>query len=117
MPVQRLPAWRPSGQAVLRARLTPGPAIIHDAFYWVPLLCFKARSVSFAKTCACTYPSSPEKIQARPNCWTRDAPQRLQRVRSFPSASSCAPGKGACSPSWQPPGGHRRRFLPLTRTP
>ncbi|HEX8125169.1 MAG TPA: site-specific integrase [Allosphingosinicella sp.] len=29
-----------TGQAVLRARFTPGPAIIHDAFYWVPLLIY-----------------------------------------------------------------------------
>jgi integrase len=29
-----------TGQAVLRARFTPGPATIHDAFYWVPLLIY-----------------------------------------------------------------------------
>jgi integrase len=29
-----------TGQVVLRARFTPGPAIIHDAFYWVPLLIY-----------------------------------------------------------------------------
>jgi integrase len=29
-----------TGQTVLRARFTPGPAIIHDAFYWVPLLIY-----------------------------------------------------------------------------
>jgi integrase len=29
-----------TGQVVLRARFTPGPAIIHDAFYWVPLLTY-----------------------------------------------------------------------------
>jgi integrase len=29
-----------TGQAVLRARFTSGPAIIHDAFYWVPLLIY-----------------------------------------------------------------------------
>ncbi len=29
-----------TGQAILRARFTPGPAIIHDAFYWVPLLIY-----------------------------------------------------------------------------
>lgn len=27
-----------TGQAVLRARFTPGATIVHDAFYWVPLL-------------------------------------------------------------------------------
>ncbi|MGA9580797.1 MAG: tyrosine-type recombinase/integrase [Allosphingosinicella sp.] len=29
-----------TGQVVLRARFTPGPAIVHDAFYWVPLLTY-----------------------------------------------------------------------------
>jgi integrase len=29
-----------TGQVVLRARFTPGSAIIHDAFYWVPLLIY-----------------------------------------------------------------------------
>jgi integrase len=29
-----------TGQVILRARFTPGPAIIHDAFYWVPLLIY-----------------------------------------------------------------------------
>jgi integrase len=29
-----------TGQVVLRARFTRGPAIIHDAFYWVPLLIY-----------------------------------------------------------------------------
>jgi integrase len=29
-----------TGQVVLRARFTPGLAIIHDAFYWVPLLIY-----------------------------------------------------------------------------
>jgi integrase len=29
-----------TGQVVLRARFTPGPATIHDAFYWVPLLIY-----------------------------------------------------------------------------
>jgi integrase len=29
-----------TGQAVLRARFTPGSVIIHDAFYWVPLLIY-----------------------------------------------------------------------------
>jgi len=27
-----------TGQAVLRARFTPGATIVHDAFYWVPLI-------------------------------------------------------------------------------
>ena len=29
-----------TGQVLLRARFTPGPAIIHDAFYWIPLLIY-----------------------------------------------------------------------------
>lgn len=29
-----------TGQAVLRSRFTRGPAIVHDAFYWVPLLIY-----------------------------------------------------------------------------
>jgi integrase len=29
-----------TGQVDLRARFTPGPAIVHDAFYWVPLLLY-----------------------------------------------------------------------------
>jgi integrase len=29
-----------TGQVVLRARFTPGPATVHDAFYWVPLLTY-----------------------------------------------------------------------------
>jgi len=29
-----------TGQVVLRARFAPGPAIVHDAFYWVPLLIY-----------------------------------------------------------------------------
>ena len=29
-----------TGQIILRARRTPGPAIVHDAFYWIPLLLY-----------------------------------------------------------------------------
>ena len=29
-----------TGQIILRARWTPGPVIVHDAFYWIPLLLY-----------------------------------------------------------------------------
>ena len=29
-----------TGQIILRARQTPGPVIVHDAFYWIPLLLY-----------------------------------------------------------------------------
>jgi integrase len=55
-----MPTWTGSqphrggtGAAVLRARVTPGDAIVHDAFYWVPLLLYYtgARREEICKLC------------------------------------------------------------------